>query len=175
MLVSVNRSMRRVRALSALFGFFMAGPMLAGCREETKEPAPLIRPVRTITVEQSKLGDSVSLTGHIEAENQVSFAFRLGGRMIERLANVGDNVEPGQILAKLDPQNEISALRTAQANLLPLKGSSSRRVTLLRDRKRCCGRVLRHAPSMMQHNRPCARRNRRSTVRKPSWTMPRIA
>lgn len=122
MLVLVNRSMRRVRAFGALFGLLMAATMLAGCREETKEPAPLIRPVRTITVEHSKLGDSVSLTGHVEAENQVSFAFRLGGRVIERLVNVGDQVEPGQILAKLDPQNEISALRTAQANLVAAEG-----------------------------------------------------
>ena len=42
--------------------------------------------------------------------------------MIERLVNVGDQVEPGQILAKLDPQNEISALRTAQANLVAAEG-----------------------------------------------------
>lgn len=122
MLVSVNRSMRRVRALGALFGFLMAGVMLAGCREADKEPAPVVRPVRTVTVEQRKLDDSVSLTGHIEAENQVSFAFRLGGRVIERLVNVGDQVEPGQILARLDPQNEISALRTAQANLVAAEG-----------------------------------------------------
>ncbi|MBZ9655990.1 efflux RND transporter periplasmic adaptor subunit [Phyllobacterium sp. 2063] len=100
----------------------MAGVMLAGCREADKEPAPVVRPVRTVTVEQRKLDDSVSLTGHIEAENQVSFAFRLGGRVIERLVNVGDQVEPGQILARLDPQNEISALRTAQANLVAAEG-----------------------------------------------------
>ncbi|MEK1887329.1 MAG: efflux RND transporter periplasmic adaptor subunit [Phyllobacterium sp.] len=114
--------MRRVRALCALCGFLMAGPMLAGCRDEPEEAAPLIRPVRTVTVEERKLGDSVSLTGHVEAENQVSFAFRLGGRVIERLVNVGDPVEPGQILAKLDPQNEVSALRTAQANLVAAEG-----------------------------------------------------
>jgi RND family efflux transporter MFP subunit len=122
MLVLVNTSMRRVCASGALFGLLTAATILAGCREETKEATPLIRPVRTITVEHSKLGDTVSLTGHVEAENQVSFAFRLGGRVIERLVNVGDQVEPGQILAKLDPQNEISALRTAQANLVAAEG-----------------------------------------------------
>ncbi len=122
MLVSVNRSMRRVQALGALFGLLIAVPMLAGCREETTETAPVIRPVRTVTVEHRKLGESISLTGHIEAENEVSFAFRLGGRVIERLVNVGDEVKPGQILAKLDPQNEVSALRTAQADLVAAEG-----------------------------------------------------
>ncbi len=139
MLVSVNKSMRRVRALGAFMGLLMAGPMLAGCRDEAKDEPPVIRPVRTVTVEQRKLGDSVSLTGHVEAENQVSFAFRLGGRMIERLANVGDPVEPGKILARMDPQNEISALRTAQATLVAAEGqlvktsnAFARQETLLR-------------------------------------------
>ncbi len=35
--------------------------------------------------------------------------------MIERSVNVGDRVEPGQVVAKLEPQDELNALRSAQA------------------------------------------------------------
>jgi RND family efflux transporter MFP subunit len=64
----------------------------------------------------------VVLTGQISAENEASLAFRIGGRIIERLADVGDRVEPDQVLAKLDPQNELNALRSAQAALHAAEG-----------------------------------------------------
>src|SRR5262249_5871427 len=61
--------------------------------------------------------ETVILTGQINAENEASLSFRIGGRIIERLGNVGDRVEPDQVLAKLDPQNELNSLRSAQAAL----------------------------------------------------------
>ena len=37
--------------------------------------------------------------------------------MIERPINVGDHVEPGQVVARLEPHDELNALRTAQAGV----------------------------------------------------------
>jgi membrane fusion protein, multidrug efflux system len=91
--------------------------MLAGCNQEAKTEPPQPRPVRTVTVEKGEVGDSVSLTGDIRAENEVNLAFRIGGRIIERKGGVGDKVEPDQVLAKLDPQDELNTLRSAQAAL----------------------------------------------------------
>ncbi len=79
--------------------------------------APQVRPVRTITIEHRAEGETVSMTGQVRAKDQVSLAFRLDGRMIERPINVGDVVTAGQVVARLDPQNEQNALRSAQANL----------------------------------------------------------
>jgi RND family efflux transporter MFP subunit len=42
--------------------------------------------------------------------------------MIERPVNVGDRVEAGQVLAKLDPENELNALRSAEAALTAAQG-----------------------------------------------------
>ena len=91
--------------------------LLAGCNQEAKTEPPQPRPVRTVTVEKGVVGDSVMLTGDIRAENEVNLAFRIGGRIIERKGGVGDKVEPDQVLAKLDPQDELNALRSAQAAL----------------------------------------------------------
>jgi RND family efflux transporter MFP subunit len=63
------------------------------------------------------MGEPVLLTGHIQAEDEVSLAFRISGRMIERPVNIGDRVEPAQVVAKLDPQNEVNALRSTKAGL----------------------------------------------------------
>jgi RND family efflux transporter MFP subunit len=96
--------------------------LLAGCERETKTEAPQARPVRTATAEKSELSQPVVLTGQIQAENEAAIAFRIGGRIIERSAGVGDHVEPNQVLAKLDPQNELNALRSARAALSAAQG-----------------------------------------------------
>jgi membrane fusion protein, multidrug efflux system len=75
------------------------------------------RPVRTVIVEGSAQGETVSLTGQVRAKDQISLAFRLDGRMIERPVHVGDLLPAGQVVARLDPQNQENALRSAEAAL----------------------------------------------------------
>jgi RND family efflux transporter MFP subunit len=90
---------------------------VAAC-EQSKQPGPVeARPVRAVTVERRADGETVSLTGQIRAKDQVNLAFRLDGRMIERSANVGDVLTAGQVVARLDPQNQQNALQSAQANV----------------------------------------------------------
>jgi RND family efflux transporter MFP subunit len=89
---------------------------VTGC-DDPAPPASEARPVRTVVVEREAEGEIVSLTGQIRAKDQVSLAFRLDGRMIERPVNVGDVVKGGQVVARLDPQNQQNALRSAQADL----------------------------------------------------------
>ena len=91
--------------------------VLASCKPDSKVEAPEIRPVRTVVAAKGEGAETVVLTGHIQADDEPAFAFRLGGRMIERPVNVGDRVKAGQVLAKLDPENELSALRSAQSAL----------------------------------------------------------
>ncbi len=89
---------------------------VAGC-DKAAPPAQEARPVRAITIEHGAEGEVVSLTGQIRAKDQASLAFRLDGRMIERTVNVGDVLKPGQVVARLDPQIQDNALRSAEANL----------------------------------------------------------
>ncbi len=93
---------------------------VSGC-DKPAPPASQVRPVRTVTVGQRAGGEIVSLTGQIRARDQASLAFRLDGRMIGRTVNVGDVVAAGEVVARLDPQIQQSALRSAQANLASLE------------------------------------------------------
>src|SRR5215470_13509791 len=96
---------RPMSRLSILAAALIATTTIAGC----EKPAPSTseaRPVRTVTVERGADGEATSLTGHIRAKDQVGLAFRLDGRMIERPVNVGDVVKAGQVVARLDPQNQ---------------------------------------------------------------------
>lgn len=91
--------------------------MLSACGPAEEARAPAARPVRTVTVSKHETGSTVTLTGRIEAQDEAALGFRIAGRVMERPVNVGDRVQPGQIIARLEPQNEINALRSAQANL----------------------------------------------------------
>lgn len=61
---------------------------------------------------------SYSLTGEIRASQSVMAAFPVGGRVIEVMADVGDMVEEGLVLARLDPIQSELAVRAAEAGLV---------------------------------------------------------
>ena len=112
----ISKNARHGLPRSALFLSAFA-VFLAGCGQETKIESAQVRPVRTATAQKSELGELVVLTGQVQAENEAALAFRIGGRIIERSAGVGDHVVPDQVLAKLDPKDELNALRSARAAL----------------------------------------------------------
>ena len=70
-----------------------------------------------MTIGMVDSGGSVSLTGTVQAQNEINLSFRIDGRLIERTVEIGDNVRPGQLIARLDPQNEESSLQTVRAQV----------------------------------------------------------
>jgi len=100
----------------------LALALLSACQPEADTAPPQVRPVRTVAVVKREVGETVSYTGRIQAENETRLSFRISGRMVERSVNVGDHVEPGQVVAKLEPQDELNALRTAQASVAAAQG-----------------------------------------------------
>jgi membrane fusion protein, multidrug efflux system len=108
----------RVRAISACILLTVLAGLLAACEPDSQAAAPQPRPVRTVTVTKSEAGQPVTLTGRIEAEDEVTLGFRIPGRVLENSMRVGDRLTAGQRIARLEPQNETNALRTAQANLV---------------------------------------------------------
>ena len=90
---------------------------LASCKPSEKPLAVQPRPVRVVTVERQEAGQTVSLTGQVEAETEVSLSFRVGGRMIRRSVNIGDRVKAGQVVARIEPEPAENALHAARANL----------------------------------------------------------
>jgi len=100
----------------------IAPALLASCQRETETAAPAARPVRTITVARSEAGTQLVFTGRIEAEDEVSLSFRIGGRVLENKGKLGDRVQPGQVVARLESQNEMNGLRQAQAALAAAQG-----------------------------------------------------
>jgi RND family efflux transporter MFP subunit len=108
------------RLLPAAFLTMAMAMTLTGCEERNAheaDAAPVIRPVRTITVQPVSFSLSGSVTGTIEARAEADLGFRIAGKLIERKVDVGDGVRAGDVLARLDDQDQRNALRTAEADL----------------------------------------------------------
>lgn len=105
---TTTRLLRPGLTLTSLLALFACGPA------EPPPPEPP-RPVRAITTSLEPGGEAVTLTGQVEAAEEVGLAFRIGGRMIERNVNVGDQVRAGQIIARLEDRTPRDNLRAARA------------------------------------------------------------
>ena len=92
--------------------------LVSACRPGDETPPVEVRPVRVTTIETRAIGDTIALTGTVQAQTEINESFRIGGRLIERNVEIGDTVRPGQLLARLDPQNEESGLQAARAQLV---------------------------------------------------------
>lgn len=71
----------------------------------------------TVSIERGSISSTVSATGSIEPEAQVSLSFRSAGRVDQVLVSVGQRVEAGQLLAQLDVTDAELALEQADVAL----------------------------------------------------------
>lgn len=116
--MSIDRGWKLCAAAATL----VASVVLCSCSPQTETSAPQPRPVRTVTIEKREAGQAITLTGRIEAEDEVALSFRISGRVLENDMKLGDRVKAGQVVARLESQNERNTLRAAQANLVASQG-----------------------------------------------------
>ncbi|MFB9978887.1 efflux RND transporter periplasmic adaptor subunit [Mesorhizobium kowhaii] len=102
---------------ASILAWAMASLLLAGCQKQEAAEQRLPVMVRTETVAIADFSPRTSLTGVIAARTLNNLSFRVGGRVAERLVDVGQHVDQGAVLARIDPQEQESDLRSAQADL----------------------------------------------------------
>jgi multidrug efflux system membrane fusion protein len=73
------------------------------------------RPVRVATVVFTQPVRAEIFSGAVQAHVQADLAFRVGGKVTERLVNAGDHVRAGQVLARLDPSDLQLSLRADES------------------------------------------------------------
>jgi RND family efflux transporter MFP subunit len=73
-------------------------------------------PVTVQKVEYASYAAPLELSGDIHARLNVDLSFRVSGQIVERSADVGTHVQPGDVLARLDDAEQQTSLRAAQAS-----------------------------------------------------------
>jgi RND family efflux transporter MFP subunit len=95
----------------------VASLLLAGCQRDNDKEERLPRPVKTVSVSFNPDDTFGSLVGEIQPRVETNFGFRQGGEVRERDVDVGDRVDIGTVIARLDPEDAQDSVRKAEANL----------------------------------------------------------
>ena len=119
---------------------------IAGADKPRQAEPP--RPVRYLQVDLSSVGDFSVLPGEIRPRYEQRYGFRVGGKMAQRLVDVGQQVKAGQVLALLDSQDVLPAINAQAAQVevsqsdLKLQRSELKRQQELRDKGFVSGAAL---------------------------------
>lgn len=111
--------MNRFMPSSAVRATLIAlSPILAlvGCTEEVPAEKP-VRPVLTAQVQIQTYWQHHTYSGEIGARHETDLGFRVAGKLVERAVEVGDRTAPGDVLARLDPEDYGLQLMEAEAQL----------------------------------------------------------
>jgi len=90
---------RRAAALVAVVSF---AALAAGCKDEAYMKEESVRPVKVAIVELSDGGRTLTYSGVVRPRIESALGFRVPGKIVARLVNVGDRVEVEQTIAQLD-------------------------------------------------------------------------
>jgi membrane fusion protein, multidrug efflux system len=106
---SVNNGyLRRPRAVMALAVL----ALLAGCKGEAAAPEVAVRPVKVAVVAEAPSNRTLTYSGVVRSRIDSAMGFRVAGKIVERSVNVGDRVEVGQVIARLD-ETDLKLAETA--------------------------------------------------------------
>ncbi len=83
--------------------------------DPARAPADTPQPVRISVIRLKAQGLSATYTGSVRPRFESQMGFRIGGKLAARLVDVGERVELGQTLARLDDSDLVLALQSALA------------------------------------------------------------
>ena len=93
-------------------------PLLAACQDYAASAAHQSRTSRPGSAGRIPVGEaSREFVGVVRARHETDIGFRVAGKIIARIANAGDRVHAGDVLARLDPQDLELQVASAQAEL----------------------------------------------------------
>lgn len=104
--------MSRTLSRFSLAGIAAASLLLTACSKPATPPAA-VRPVFVTTVQPAAAAQTRTFTAVVRPRVESDLAFRTGGKVVERLVEVGDVVKAGQALARLDPADYQLAVKAA--------------------------------------------------------------
>jgi RND family efflux transporter MFP subunit len=112
--------------------------VLAGCKPEDTPAA--LRLVRTLVVDTKRINGDRQAIGEVKPRYESDLSFRVAGKVLSRLVDVGAWVKQGDTLATLDTQDYQNRLRSAEADvssaeaaLVNAQGTEARQAKLLKD------------------------------------------
>jgi membrane fusion protein, multidrug efflux system len=90
---------------------------LGACNDHAAAPVERAALVHTELVLPRRGPSAVTLTGEVQARFSADLSFRVSGRVLERLVDIGAHVTAGDLLARLDPAEQQADFDAATAGV----------------------------------------------------------
>jgi RND family efflux transporter MFP subunit len=108
----------RLRAIGAILMVVALAPALTACDDAaTSATATPARPVQVQRVVFAPTDENREFAGVVRARYETDLGFRVAGKIVARLINVGDRVRAGDVVARLDPRDLQLQVESADAEL----------------------------------------------------------
>lgn len=91
--------------------------VIAGCQGQAAPVAQVERPVQVQRVAFAREQSSRDFVGVVRARYETDLGFRVAGKIVTRLINVGDRVQADDVVARLDPRDFKLQVESAEAEL----------------------------------------------------------
>ena len=90
---------------------------LTACKQAEQVTEPVLRPVKSTTVSKASTERERDFSGTSKSTEEARLSFKVSGSIKSRNVNVGDRVEPGDLIAELDATSYELQSQQASANL----------------------------------------------------------
>ncbi|RUU05289.1 efflux RND transporter periplasmic adaptor subunit [Mesorhizobium sp. USDA-HM6] len=99
-------------------GLVIAALGLAGCSQEKAAVVEeIVRPVKVVEIGKAETTRQLDYSGSVRARTEMNLGFRIAGKVTERLVDIGQHVNEGDVLARVDPSDYELSVKSAEASL----------------------------------------------------------
>ena len=110
-------AMTRPQPIGAAVALALLATLLSACKDHSDASVERPALVHTELVQPRNGQASVTLTGEVQARFGADLSFRVSGRVLARLVDVGAHVDAGDLLARLDPAEQQADFDAATAGV----------------------------------------------------------
>lgn len=109
-----------------------AALLLLACGEEAAPPEPVARPIKILELGASGEGEVLQFPGSVTAGETAQLAFEVPGKLIEWPVTEGQEVDAGELLARLDPRDFETELQAQEARRSAARAEYDRTLALFK-------------------------------------------
>ncbi len=111
---------------TSLCVILLAALMISACGGPDEVPQERLRPVRYVTVSDASVSRDRNFSGTSKSSRESRLSFKVSGTIISAPVQIGQRLNAGDLIAKIDPAGYVLQAQQAQASLVEAQANDRR-------------------------------------------------